>query len=128
MVLPLVGVGALVVVISAAGGGQQASGNGPAAEADQGRTVVYEVTGDGRAMITHATDASGSMAQSTQELPYSSEVSYPDAFAPLTVSATRSLDGGTGSLGCRITVDGEVVTENHSDGGPYASVTCNGTL
>lgn len=131
VVLPIAGLFALVIVIAALSGGGAPTGNGPAepAEAGTGHTVRYEVTGDGTGMITFTTDANLSMSQATESLPWSTEVQFADTFfAPVSVNVTRSYQGGSGPLGCRIVVDGKVVTENNSTGGEFATVSCNANM
>lgn len=131
VVLPIVGLFALIVIIAAVSGGGGAAGNGPAApaEAGTGHTVRYEVTGAGTGMITFTTDANLSMSQATESLPWSTEVTFADTFfAPVSVNVSRSYQGGSGPLSCKIIVDGKVVTENNSTGGEFATVSCNATM
>lgn len=133
VVLPSLGLVALIVIIASATSGNSApTGNGPAATvaptatSGNGHTVRYEVSGDGQGMVTFTTDQNMSMSQSTQSLPWSTDLQFPKTFfAPLSINVTRSYDGGSGPLGCKIIVDGKVVTENHSTGGQFSTVMCN---
>ncbi|WP_187352069.1 MmpS family transport accessory protein [Allosaccharopolyspora coralli] len=137
VVIPALGLLAVIVVAAAAGAGGSTSasaGNGSAPEAvaassSGGHVVRYEITGGGEGMITFTTDSNMSHSQSTESLPWSTEITMEDTFfAPVSVSATRSYQGGTGPLGCTILVDGEVISENHSSGGEFATVSCHSTL
>jgi hypothetical protein len=89
--------------------------------------VVYEVTGaKSAANITYMTGKNMSMAQvSTAKLPWRKEVQVSDDstfFVPtLTVQ-----NAGSGTITCRITVDGAVVDEVSSQGA-YAMAMCTGS-
>lgn len=133
VVFPALGFIVLIIIVAAvSGGGSGPAGNGPGTPAEAGttgHTVRYEVTGEGQGMITFTTDANMSMSQATETLPWSTEVQFGDeVFVPLSVNVTRSFQGGSGPMGCKIIVDGEVVTENHSTGGQAATVSCNGSM
>lgn len=133
VVFPALGVIAVAIIATAANGsaGTAPTGNGPAVApaAETGHTVRYEVTGSGSAMITHTTDGNLSMSQSTQNVPFSTDIKFDKAFyTPLSLTATRSYQGGTGPLTCKIIVDGKTITENHSGGGEFSTVSCNGHM
>lgn len=104
------------------------TGNSPADDAAaQTRTVVYEVTGSGKALsITYTTDGMTSMEQQQNAaLPFSKEISMPaEAFQVFSVSAQNS---GSGTISCKITVDGKVLKEASSNG-QYSVVMCNGDV
>lgn len=89
-------------------------------------TVVYEVTGTGKAASVFYTTKGGASEQATDaKLPYRKEIVWPDgvgAFDYLTVNASNGANGG--KITCRILVNDEVVGESSSTG-QYASVSCN---
>lgn len=98
-------------------------------EEPDGHTVVYQVRGNGTGMLTYTSDNHMSMAQSTSKLPWSKTLHFDDSlFSSLHVHVMRGMEGGSGPLSCKILVDGKVVTENTSDGGQFASVSCSGSL
>jgi hypothetical protein len=133
VVLPILAVIALVVIIAASSGGGSsapatAPGNGPAAPAgtSNGTVVLYEVTGAGTGSITYVTDGNMSMAQDTEaSLPWSTEVTMDSGFAPVSLSVQHM--SGSGPVTCKITVDGEVVSENHANG-EFAIASCSGGI
>lgn len=125
------GAAALLLVIAVAGGGGQApagststAGGSAPAVSSSAATVVYEITGSGRASnVTYNSDGGGSIAQEAGvKLPWRKEISVDRGFAITTVSAQNA---GSGQITCRILVDGEVVKENTSSG-QYSIVTCTG--
>lgn len=91
---------------------------------------VYEVTGDGgSAMITYASYSDGeysSQSANGAALPFSYTGTLADGgildFSSLSLVAIGT--DTTTTLSCKITVDGEVVSENTSTGA-YASVMCS---
>lgn len=93
-------------------------------------TVLYEATADaytgsGRSgMLTLETEAGGS-SQAVVDLPFSgtSTTFHPSDFLYLSVQNQQP----AGSVTCRITVDGVVVSENTSIGG-YTIATCQGRV
>ncbi|MER5390629.1 MmpS family transport accessory protein [Saccharopolyspora sp. NPDC002686] len=93
----------------------------------QPRTVVYEVTGSGKALnITYTTDGMTSVEQQQDAaLPFTKEISLPpEAFQMFSVSAQNA---GNGTISCKITVDGKVLKEASSNG-QYSVVMCNGDV
>ncbi|MDA3646699.1 DUF4190 domain-containing protein [Saccharopolyspora indica] len=103
-----------------------AGANPPDAEAET-RTVLYEVTGSGEALnITYTTDGLASTEQQQNaKLPFSKEIALPrEAFQIFSVSAQNA---GSGTITCRITVDGKVIKEASSNG-QYSVVMCNGDV
>lgn len=125
---------ALFVAVGVANGGNQSAAptttaptasaamQVPAVAASSGR-VIYEVTGASRASnITWMTGKGMSMAQvSSARLPWRQEVQASgEGFFVPTLTAQNS---GSGTLTCRITVDGAVVAEVTSEGA-YAVAMC----
>lgn len=103
-----------------------AEANPPGAEAES-RTVLYEVTGSGEALnVTYTTDGLASTEQQQNaKLPFSKEITLPsEAFQIFSVSAQNA---GSGTISCRITVDGKVIKEASSNG-QYSVVMCNGDV
>nr|WP_218862200.1 MmpS family transport accessory protein [Actinopolyspora biskrensis] len=96
------------------GGDQGGSGAGE---------VVYEVTGSGGAnSITFG--RGGQTSQNTNaELPWSKTAEAAEGMDFYSLSAQNGQGGG--DITCKITVDGEVLAENTSNG-QYAVVSCNG--
>lgn len=100
--------------------------HGPAAPTTH--TVVYEATADsaygsGRTGMVTA-QAPGGTTQKTGLLPITGTYTFGSGdFVYLSVQNGQ----GLGSVTCRITVDGVVVSENTSDGG-YTIATCQGKV
>jgi hypothetical protein len=105
-----------------AGPGAQAQGGGalssPEAAAD-GHTVVLEVTGAKKADITYGLGADQSQEQGAK-VPWKKTLTSKEDFLIPTVVAQNK---GSGTITCRITVDGKLAKENKSKG-QYAVVTC----
>ena len=101
-----------------------------AQENASGSEFVYEVTGDGgSAMITYASYSDGkysSQSANGAPLPFSYTGTLADGgildFSSLSLVAVGT--DTTTTISCKITVDGEVVSENTSTGA-YASVMCS---
>jgi len=96
------------------------------ASAKTGHTIVFEVTGSG---VTKASSISyglgGNQSQDNgAALPWQKQTSSDDSF--LILSLVAQSGAGSGSISCKITVDGKVVVDNTSQG-QYAVVTCSGT-
>lgn len=104
------------------------SGNGPAPSGTAAHAVRYEAIGQGEGSLTYETDGHASMAQSTQPLPWGTDIKVDSSFTPISLTVSRSFEGGSGPLGCKILVDGKTVVENHTPGGQAASVTCSTTV
>ena len=97
-----------------------------AASAKTGHAIVFEVTGNG---VTKASSISygvgGNQSQDNgAALPWQKQSTSNDPF--LIVSLVAQSGSGSGSISCKITVDGKVVVDNTSQG-QYAVVTCSGT-
>jgi hypothetical protein len=99
------------------------TGAGTAAPA-AGHAIVFEVTGDGvskATSITYGIDGKNQESDGTT-LPWQKRTS---ATSVQTLSlAARSQGDGSGSISCRITVDGNVVA-NGTAQGQDATVNCN---
>lgn len=96
------------------------------ASARTGHTIVFEVTGNG---VTKASSISygigGNQSQDNgAALPWQKQSTSNDSF--LILSLVAQSGSGSGSISCKITVDGKVVVDNTSQG-QYAVVTCSGT-
>lgn len=100
-------------------------------EVSGGSTVVYEVTGDGTATsISYSTYDNGSFGSQSANgaaLPWSSTQTIADTgsvfdLSALTVTAMGSAE--TTTLTCKISVNGEVVSEKTSTGS-FAMVICS---
>ncbi|MDG4821157.1 MmpS family transport accessory protein [Asanoa sp. WMMD1127] len=90
-----------------------------------GKTVVYEVTGSGRADITYVDDLAGQTRElKNEKLPWKRQFTSTEGSLLLTVSATRS-NGDNEDLGCRITVDGR---EAAAEDGSIIGAFCIGTI
>lgn len=96
--------------------------------------VVYDVTGSAStADITYSTPGGGTEQQSKVSVPLTMSASGRrgmlfTGFSPgdfVYISAQNN--GESGSVTCRIILDGVTVVENTSRGG-YTIATCNGTL
>lgn len=92
-------------------------------------TVVYTTeadgnTGSGRTGMVTAQTPGGGNAQQTGLLPITGTFTFHAGdFVYVSVQNQQ----GAGSVTCRITVDGAVVSENTSSGG-YVIATCQGTV
>jgi hypothetical protein len=96
----------------------------PATVASSGTHVKYEVTATKKSsgVITYTSGQNMSIGQqSTARLPWRKELDVTGFFVP-TLSAQNS---GGGSITCRITVDGAVVSEVTSEGA-YSIASCSG--
>lgn len=92
--------------------------------------VTYEITGEGVATannITYTKDVNlGQEQVNGAPLPFTKEVQFGEGlFKPLSVVAQAG--DGTGTITCRILVDGQEVTKSTSQG-QYAVVTCSGDV
>lgn len=119
----------LVIVIMVAVVGSAANQleqNGGVTPVGQTAPVTYEVTGSGStASITYTSDANFNQAQEQgAQLPWTKQVTLGDGFLSV-ASLTAQSGGSDGEITCRITQDGEVISENTSSG-MYAVVTCGG--
>lgn len=119
----------IVIIVAANSGGRSpgsSGGSNPAAPEASGdtATVVYEVLGAKSANnITYSADGGGGISQENgAQLPWKKEVKIERGFAITQVTAQNA---GSGTITCRITVDGEVVKELSSQG-QYAVVSCTG--
>ena len=111
---------------SAPGGAPASSAEAPAGEsvASDRATVVYEITGSGKASnVTYSADGSASINQETNvRLPWRKEMTVEREFAITSVTAQN---GGSGEIACKIIVDGRVVKEGTSSG-QFSVVSCTG--
>ena len=96
------------------------------------RTVTYEVTGDGTSAgnVTYLTvndGNSGSEQATGAALPFTKEIEIADAgvFTASVFSLVAQAGDGT-TISCKITADGEVISEQTSTG-QYAVVSCSGS-
>jgi hypothetical protein len=110
----------LIVVVAAMSSGDTGSGS-PGSGGDTAQ-VVYEVDGAQHANnISYAADGGGSIAQDNNvPLPWRKEITVERGFAIVNLTAQNA---GSGTITCRIVVDGEVVREVSSQG-EYAVVSC----
>lgn len=101
--------------------------------APAGRSVTYDVTGDGGAAsnVSYSTfsgGGGGTESAANAVLPFQKVVPISDA--NLLSTSVFSLVGQAGPSGttisCKITVDGKVIAQQTSTGA-YAVVTCSGT-
>lgn len=123
-------VAALCVVIGIAnvigGGGGTENTAGPGAQADTaktekaaGRKIVMEVTGAKKADITYGLDADQSQDLGVK-VPWKKELTSTET---MTIAVIVAQNKGSGTISCKISLDGKVVKENSSQG-EYAVVTC----
>ena len=88
-------------------------------------TVTYEVTGTGDAVAITYSGRDFNIAQDTGvSLPWSKDVVIDGLGKTVTLTGTRGGDDGT--VTCRISANGKVVSEQTSTG-PFASAVCNGS-
>lgn len=89
------------------------------------RIVVFEVAGTAASASNITYGLGGNMSQDNgQKLPWSKQAKSTDAFLFTSLSAQSA--GGSGTITCKVTVDGKLVAENTSQG-QYAVVTCSGS-
>lgn len=93
-------------------------------QSKQEHTVLYEVTGTGKALsIVYSSDAQGSSGQEADApLPWSKTVKIAGLLRIYTLTATNGMDS-TGEIACKITVDGKVV-KTATAKGAAASASC----
>jgi hypothetical protein len=96
----------------------------PAFPGTTGRTitVTYEITGDGPVEIGYVDKPGEPKRVADAKLPWKATTTM-DSPAFLLVSAVRG-DTGSGSIRCRISVDGKEVAQSSRDGG-FATVACS---
>jgi hypothetical protein len=96
----------------------------PAFPGASGRTitVTYEVTGDGPVQIAYVHKPGEPKRIADAKLPWRGTTTL-DSPAFLMVTAIRE-DAGSGSISCRVNVDGEEVAQSTHDGG-FATVACS---
>ncbi len=94
----------------------------PVLNQNAGKTVRYEVSSDSGAAnnVTYMIN-NGEQQDTKVTLPWSKEFTVGEGFQPLVVNAQNA---GSGSISCRILIDGKVVNEHTSDG-QYAVVMCS---
>ncbi|ASO17960.1 hypothetical protein FHR81_005448 [Actinoalloteichus hoggarensis] len=135
------GIVAVIAVAAIATGGDDEDGATPnaadgtteeaAAPADEGtdvHEVVYEVTGDGTSsMITYTTDGQSATEQlGDVELPWEHTLELP-VDEPLLVVQVNAQQAGSGEISCRITVDGEEISQATSNG-DYVMAVCSESI
>jgi hypothetical protein len=107
------------------GGGSSENTAGPGAQgaatekAAAGRKIVLEVTGAKKADITYGLDADQSQDNGAR-VPWKKELTSTET---MTIVVVLAQNKGSGTISCKITLDGVVVKENSSKG-EYAVVTC----
>jgi hypothetical protein len=102
----------------------------PTQSASANHTVVYKVSGTGRASsITYTTDGMTTTNQeSNVKLPWSKTLSLPTD-QPLQLASVLAQGSGKGTIDVTIVVDGKSVKEAHADGYGVAAADANiGTL
>lgn len=111
----------LASTTSAPSGYASQSAGAPVGGSGSSHTVVYSVTGDGRASaIAYYSVSGGQSGQSTlqdQALPWSKTVTVRGTLT--TASSVLTVVGqnaGSGKIACSITLDGKVVSEQTGDG------------
>jgi hypothetical protein len=105
---------------SAPGGAPAPSAPAEEPAADQA-VVVYEVTGSKASNITFSTDGARSVSQEANiGLPWRKEITPDRGVAIGTLSAQNA---GSGSITCKIMVDGQVVRQAKSSG-QFSVVSC----
>lgn len=117
-----------VMAIACSSGGADTEGpgaQGNAAEAagsnsDAKKNIVLEVTGPAKADITYLLNSDTSQ-DSDAALPWKKTLSTSEALTIVNLSAQNS---GSGTITCKITMNGKVVKTNKSKG-QYAVVTCS---
>ncbi|MGO4105039.1 MmpS family transport accessory protein [Leifsonia sp. YAF41] len=120
-----------MVYTAAFAAGVSASIDESNAKADRDIVVLYEITGAAtNASITYSTfnDGTAGSEQSTgQTLPFTKELTAKAGnewdFSSFSLTGSNGVDD-TGDIACKITVDGEVVSEQTSTG-QFASVMCS---
>lgn len=107
----------------ACGSGGDAAGPGAQDDAGDkksgGKSIVLEVTGAKSADITYGLGADQSQEQGAK-VPWKKELTSKESLLIATIVAQNK---GSGTIGCKITIDGKVAKENTSKG-DYAVVTC----
>lgn len=110
----------------------EAAAPAPAAE-ETARTVTYDVTSDGATAgnVTYLTFNNGGSGQeqaTDAALPFSKviEIEEDGMFETSIFSLTAQAAEGATTISCKITVDGQVISEQTSTG-QYAVVSCSGT-
>lgn len=105
----------------------------PAEEADAPRTVTYDVTSDAgtASNITYMTfndGGSGTEQATDAAVPFTKavEIKEDGAFEMSIFSLTAQGSADATTITCKITVDGEVISEQTSTG-QYAVVSCSGS-
>jgi hypothetical protein len=88
-------------------------------------TVKYEVTGTGDTVAITYSGRDFNIAQDTGvSLPWSTDVTIDGLGKTVTLTGTRG--AGDGTVTCRISTNGRVISEQTSTG-PFASAICNGS-
>lgn len=103
----------------------------PADAAADGRSILYEVESDGEtASVTWMSVDGGSVGQqqdTAAALPWSDTITVDDGlFSSSVFSLVAQASETATTITCRITVDGEVVSEQTSQGA-FSVATCSGS-
>jgi hypothetical protein len=124
---------ALTAVALLALTGCSAGSPSPADAASEQRTVVYDVTSDAATSgnVTYLTFNAGAAGQeqaTDAPLPFTKEIVLDDdaLFESSIFSLVAQAAVGATTISCKITVDGEVISEQTSTG-EYAVVSCSGS-
>ena len=115
---------AATIALACSSGGTDTAGPGAqdtdgAGDKSAKKTIVLEVSGAKKADITYGLNSDQSQDNGAK-VPWKKSLSSGEAMVIATVVAQNK---GSGSISCKITVDGKVVKENTSKG-EYAVVTC----
>jgi hypothetical protein len=113
------------IAIACSSGGSDTAGPGVQTTADGKpdsgkKTIILEVTGVKSADITYGLNADTSQANGAK-VPWKKTMTSSEA---LTIASVSAQNKGSGTIKCKITVDGKVVKENQSEG-EYSIVTCS---
>lgn len=126
----------LLVATLACGGTSDSRGPGltsdkgsaaPAGKTDakKDHQITYEVAGTAGSANNISYGIGGNMSQANgTKLPWTKQAASADSF--LILSLTAQSAGSSGTITCKVTVDGKVIAENSSEG-QYAVVSCSGT-
>lgn len=125
LVLLVCGIG--VAIAAATQGGGKSDTQGPGAQTGAAdtknnagkKTVILEVTGAKAADVTYGLNANQSQ-ENDAKVPWKKTLTSGET---LTIATVVAQNKGSGTISCKVTVNGKVVKENSSKG-EYAVVTC----
>lgn len=141
VVFPVLGVGALVVILVSTTNHGGSSQQQPAAQTEQPtvqapvnstpvtHTSNLDVEGSGQAMVTVSGDPGSGTSSNTVDLPVHQKLNpgYASVIvtrSPSVESYTNGGHGDSGTVTCKITRDGQVVDQKTATG-QFASVSCS---